>query len=148
MFAGHLVDAPLGGGVGDQHAGLREGAGRPDVEESAAAAGGHPQAGILAVPAAGEVGIGGVGVVVGVLAGAVEFVGAVAAKEADVVHHGILAGHPFGGHGARVDSVGVEPDADHDVGAAFGRLDERLGSADALKRRGPVEQIDLRGAGV
>ena len=87
VLARHLVDAPLGGSVGHQHAGLCERAGRPDVEECAAAAIRDPEAGILPVPAAIEVGVGGVRVVVRILTAALDARGAVPAQEAHVVHH-------------------------------------------------------------
>ena len=130
----------------DQHARLRERARRPDIEERAAAAIRHPQAGILPVPTPIEVRVGGVRVVVRILAAAFDLRSAVAAQEAHVVHHRRGAGHPLRGDGARVDAAGVESDADDDVAAAFGRLDHRLGSADALEGRRPIAQHHLRGA--
>ena len=90
MLAGELVDAAVGGGVGDVEAGLGEAAWRPDVGEGSAAAVGDPEAGILAVPAAIDVGVGGVGVVVDGCEGDAGIVRAVTAEEADVVHHASL----------------------------------------------------------
>ena len=100
----------------------------------------HPQARVLAVPAAVEVGVGRVGVVVRVLAPAVRPGRPVAAEEAHVVHHRRCAGHPLRGHRPRVDAVRVEPDADHDRRAALRRLEERLRRPDALEGRRAVRQ--------
>ena len=52
VLARHLVDAAARRRVRHQQAGLRERARGPEVEERAAAAVGHPQARVLAVPAA------------------------------------------------------------------------------------------------
>ena len=80
--------------------------------------------------------------------GVVRIDGAVAAEEAHVVHHGICAGHPFGGDGARIDAVGVEADAGDDVGSVLGSFEERLGTADALKSRSAVGEEDAGDAGL
>jgi len=64
----HLVNASFGRRVGYKHAGLGEGARRPDVKESAAATVRYPKARILAVPASVEVGVRSVRVVVRILA--------------------------------------------------------------------------------
>ena len=50
VLARHRVHPALGRGVRDQHAGRREGARRPDVEERPAAAVRDPEARVLAVP--------------------------------------------------------------------------------------------------
>src|ERR1019366_2602432 len=148
MLARHLVHASLGGGIGDKHARLREGAGGPDVDEPAAPTVGHPQAGILPIPAAVEVGVGSVVIVVDIFAAAVDFGSAVAAQEAHVIHHGILACHPFQRDSPGVDAVGVDADSRKDVGVPLGRLDDRYGTAGALESGGPVGQYQRRGAGV
>ena len=59
VLAGHRIHAALGRGVRDVHAGLREGARRPDILERSSATVGDPKAGILRIPAALGVGIGG-----------------------------------------------------------------------------------------
>ena len=66
VLDGELVDVAGRFRVRYQKAGLREGIGRPDVGEGAAASVRDPQAGILAVPALAQVGVGGVVVVVGI----------------------------------------------------------------------------------
>ena len=102
-----------------------------------------------------QVGIGGVRVVVNQLpvvgsigGGVIRIDGAVAAEEAHVVHHGIRAGHPLGGDGARIDAVGVEADAGDDVGSALGRFEQRLGTADALEGGSAVGEDDAGDAGM
>src|SRR6266481_7601212 len=64
VFAGEFVDAAAGGSVRNVDACLGKSAGRPDVDERAATTIGYPKAGILGVPAAIDIGIGGVRVVV------------------------------------------------------------------------------------
>src|ERR1035437_2965528 len=86
MLARNLVGAAFSLGVGDEHTSLGKGRGRPKVEERAAAAVGDPEAWVLAVPMAIWVGIGGVIVVIWILAGTVRQGRAVATKEANVVH--------------------------------------------------------------
>src|ERR1035437_8992837 len=71
MLARNLVGAAFSLGVGDEHTSLSVGRRRPKVEERAAAAVGDPEAWVLAVPMAIWVGIGGVAVVIWVLAGTV-----------------------------------------------------------------------------
>ena len=134
VFARHLVNAPLGGSVGHQHPRLCERAGRPDVEECAAAPVCDPEARILPVPAAIEIRVGRVRVVVRILTPALDARGAVTAQEAYVVHHRSGAGHPFRGHCPGVDAAGVEPDPDEYVAATLWRLDHRLGRAYCLER--------------
>src|SRR5579871_664504 len=136
VFARHLIDAAFGRSVRNQHPGLREGAWRPDIEKRAATARSHPEARILPVPAAIQVGSGGVRVVVNTGAAAIEIRSAVAAQKAHVVHQRVATGHPLHPDGAWIDAVGIDTDPDHDVGAALGRFDHGLGTADALK--GPV----------
>ena len=155
MLAGEFVNAPAGRCVGDVQASLRKRAGSPDVKESSAAAVGDPEAGILAVPAALDVGVRSVVVIVDLLPDFAAFVergvridGAVTAKEAHVVEQGIFAGHPLCGNGARIDAVGVETDSGDDVCAALGRFEQRLGSADTLERRSSVGKQDARDAGM
>src|ERR1700757_1196286 len=67
VLAGKFVDSAAGGSVRNVEAGLGKSAGRPDVDECAATAVGDPEAWILGVPAAVDVGIGGVRVVVNLL---------------------------------------------------------------------------------
>ena len=143
VLARELVDAPAGLGVRHPQPRLREGTRGPEVEERAAATVRDPQARVLAVPAAREVGIGRVRVVVRVLALAVEPVRPVAAQEADVVHHRARTRHPPGRHRAGVDAVRVEPDADHDRGPVLRRLEQRLGRAGSLEGRRAVGQHEL-----
>ena len=95
-----------------------------------------------------DVGIGGVGVVVGVDARAIGSIGAVTAEEAHVVHQRVGAGLPERTDRAVVDAVGVEADAGDDVVAAFGRFNQRHGRAGALEGGGAVENIELRHAGM
>ena len=71
--------------------------------------------GYCAVPAAIDVGVGGVGVVVGIDARAVGGVGAVTAEEAHVDHERVGAGLPQSADRAIVDAVGVEAEAGDDV---------------------------------
>ena len=148
MLAGHLVNAAFGLGVGDEHAGLGEGGRGPEIQERAAAAIGDPKAGILAVPAAVGLRIGGVVVVVRVFARAVGLGRAVAAEEADIVHHRAGARLPQGGDRARVGAAGVEAEADEDIAPAFGRFDQGFGRAYALIAGRAIGQNDLRRPGV
>src|SRR5258708_37102791 len=53
VFAGEFVNTAAGGSVRNVEAGLRECAGRPDVDECSATAVGDPEAWILGGPAAG-----------------------------------------------------------------------------------------------
>ena len=62
MLARKFVNSSFRGSIRDIEAGLCERAGGPDADESAAA--GDPQAGILSVPAAIQIGIGAMGVVI------------------------------------------------------------------------------------
>src|SRR5580698_10209547 len=62
MFARKLVDSSFCGSIRDVQAGLCEGAGRPEADERASTS--DPQAGVLSVPAAIQIGIGGVGIVI------------------------------------------------------------------------------------
>ena len=83
--------------------------------------------------------------VVGILALAVEAVGAVPAEKAHVVHHRVRAGAPPRGHRSRVDAVRIQANPDHDVRAALWRVQERQGRTHALKRWRPVGDDELRG---
>ncbi len=102
----------------------------------------------MRVPAAMDVGIGGVGVVVGIDARAVGSVGAVAAEEAHVIHERVGTGLPECADSAVVDAVGVKADAGDDVVAAAGRFKQRHGRAGALEGSRAVEDVELRHAGV
>ena len=142
VFARKLVDPALGRGVRDQHPGLRERARRPDVGEGSAAAVGHPQARILTVPPAVEIGIGRMRVVVDRRHAGHRR--AVPAQKTNIVHQRVLARHPLRAHGAAIDAVGVETDSGHDVRAALRSLQQRLRRARPLKGRRRVRDIKLR----
>ena len=68
MLARHLVNAASGLGVRDEHAGLSERRGGPNIQKRAAASIGDPKAGVLTVPAAIGIGVGRMVAVVGVFA--------------------------------------------------------------------------------
>ena len=61
---------------------------------------------------------------------------AVASQKANIVHHRIRAGHPLRSHRSRIDAVGVEADAGHDIRPAFWSFKQRLRTANALKSWG------------
>src|ERR1700722_15814045 len=96
VFVGQFVD--MAGRLCIRHhkASLRKSIGSPDVSESAASAVSDPQAGILAVPALAQIGIGGVVVVVGVGAATV------AAEETHIINKRVLPGFPKDCDGARI----------------------------------------------
>ena len=139
----HLVNASFGRRVGYKHTSLGEGARRPDVKESAAASVRYPEARILAVPASVDVGIGGVCVVIRILARAVGLARSVPAEKPNIVHHRRSACHPLHRECARVDAIRVETNTKQDVRAALRSFDQRFWSADALKRRCPIRHDDL-----
>src|ERR1700691_3154579 len=62
------------------------------------------------------------------------------AQKADIVHHRILSGHPFRRYRTRIDAVGVEADAGHDVRSVFWRFEQWLRTANALKGRGRISK--------
>src|SRR5260221_14229534 len=83
----HLVNASFGRRVGYKHAGLGEGARRPDVKESAAATVRYPEARTLTVPTSVEVRGRGVRVGVRILARTVGRARSVPVEETDIIHH-------------------------------------------------------------
>ncbi len=120
------------------HPGLRVGTGGPDVFEGPAATVGDPEAGVLGVP----------GVAIAQPAETAPFArnpGAVPAVQADIIQHGLCAGHPFHADGAGIDRTRVDADARDDIGPTLRGLDNRLRLARSLKRGGLVRQIDHRG---
>src|SRR5258708_11529707 len=90
----HLVNASFGRRVGYKHAGLGEGARRPDVKESAAPTVRYPEARILAVPAPVEVGVRSVRVVVRILARTVGLARSGPAEKANITHPPRSTSHP------------------------------------------------------
>ena len=148
MFDRRLNDPSGRFRVGNQDAGMREGAGAPYIGEGAAAALRHPQAGILPVPAPRRIGVARRVVVIGIDARAIEQVGAMPALEFDIIDHRLLAGLPQQGGRPLVGAVAVDADALDDRIAALCAFDDGLGRADALKPWRPVRQNDLRQAGV
>jgi hypothetical protein len=94
------------------------------------------------VPAAIDIGIRGVRVVVGIYARSIQRIGAVAAEKAHIVHQGIRVGHPQSADSTAVDTVGVEADAGDNIVAAMRRDKERNRRARSLKRRRAVGDDD------
>ena len=139
----HLVNASFGRRVGYKHAGLGEGARRPDVKESAAATVRYPEARILAIPASVEVGVRGVRVVVRILARTVGLARSVPAEKPNIIHHRRGTCHPLHRDCAGVDAIRVEANTKQDIRAALRSFDQRFWSADALKRRRPIRHDDL-----
>src|SRR6185312_540287 len=97
MFAGKLIYVALRRRIGDIQTGLREGVRCPYVGEGTATAIGHPQAGILCVPAIRRVGIAAVRIVVRVHAGPVFVNDTATTEKADIVDKRIFAGLPKSG---------------------------------------------------
>src|SRR5947209_7142693 len=116
---------------------------RPDVKESAPASVRYPEARILAVPAPVEVGIGGVCVVIRILARAVRLARAMPAEKPNIVHHRRGTCHPLDRDCPWVDAVRIETNTEQDIRAALRGFDQRFRSADALKRRCPIRYDDL-----
>ena len=148
MLDRRLDDAAWSLRVGNQDAGMREGAGAPDIGEGAAAALRHPEAGILPVPAPRGIRIARGVVVVGDDARAVEQVGAVPTLELDVVDHRLGARFPEQRRRSLVGAIAVDADALDDRIAALRAFHHRLGRAHALKGGRSIGQDDLRQAGV
>ena len=69
------------------------------------------------------------------------------AGEAHVIHQRIRSCHPLGGDRAGIDPAGVEADARDDIGAGFGRHEQRFGCAYTLKCRCGIRQHNLCGNG-
>jgi hypothetical protein len=138
VLVGELVDVTGRSRVGDDKTSLGEGVGCPDIGKGPAATVGDPEAGILAIPALAQVGVGGVVVVLGIGAAAV------AAEETHVVDERVFAGLPQNSDGAWIDATGKHTDATEDVSAVGGRENHGLGRTNTLVAGGFVEQVDLR----
>ena len=66
------------------------------------------------------------------------------AEETNIVHHGIGTGPPKSGNRPPVVPARVKPDANHNVAAARGRFQQRLGTTDALISGCAIGQDNLR----
>src|SRR5258708_20159808 len=114
----HLVNASFGRSVGYKHAGLGEGARRPDVKESAAATVRYPEARILAVPASVEVGVRGVRVGVRIFARTVGLSRSVPAQKPNIINYRPCTFHPLHPDFAGGDAIRVNANAKPDILAA------------------------------
>src|SRR5258707_15017054 len=93
VLARELVHEARNRCVRYQHAGLGKGVRGPDIGEGSTTTV-NPEAGILIVPWTVRIGIGTVGGVVRIHAGAIGIVGAMAAQEPEIVYQRVFAGGP------------------------------------------------------
>jgi hypothetical protein len=82
----------------------------------------------------------GMGVVTRIQTGSIEAIGAMTSQEADIVHQGVLAGHPPGTNPTTVNAVREEAETGNDVVAALRCLKKRAGRAGIVVGQSPGQR--------